>query len=166
MNWYVLQVMTGTEDAVRQTLTERGYTARAPVELVQIRKCGQMSDHIRILFPSYVFVFLRYEDCHYHHIKNMPNVIKWLGMENGTPTPLNAAEQRWITMLDGTADRPLQPSAVSFCGDKPEILSGILLDLQDEIVTISRRQRRAIVRLPILGNNKTIRLSVAERMQE
>lgn len=41
MNWYVLQVMTGTERDVCTALRRKGVCARAPAQRMEIRRRGR-----------------------------------------------------------------------------------------------------------------------------
>lgn len=54
--WYVLQVMTGTEQEVCGKLHRTGVQARAPEQKMQIRRNGQWREETRLLIPGYVFV--------------------------------------------------------------------------------------------------------------
>lgn len=56
MNWYALQVLTGTERDVCTALRRKGVKARAPDQRMEIRRRGQWQTEDRLLLPGYVFV--------------------------------------------------------------------------------------------------------------
>ncbi|MDE6456960.1 MAG: hypothetical protein K2L38_13915, partial [Dysosmobacter sp.] len=64
--WYVLQVSTGKEMAVRGTLTNNRVLAYVPRENRLIRKGGGWSQKEYTLFPGYVFLNLDYTAENYY----------------------------------------------------------------------------------------------------
>ena len=55
MNWYVLQVMTGTERDVCTALRRKGVRARAPAQRMEIRRRGQWQTEEQLLLPGDVY---------------------------------------------------------------------------------------------------------------
>ena len=160
MKWFVLQVMTGAERAVALALANKGFTARTPSEIVPIRRGGSIKEEEKLLFPSYVFVELDYTADIFHCINRIPNVIRFLGMEFGAPSFLSQEDNEWITLLSGN-DAPIGISEVEFDSyGKPRIVSGILLEIENHIMKIDRRQRRATIEIDLLGEKKRITLGI------
>ena len=56
MNWYALQVLTGTERDVCTALRRKGVKARAPDQRMEIRRRGQWQTEDRLLLPGDGFV--------------------------------------------------------------------------------------------------------------
>ena len=52
MNWYALQVLTGTERDVCTALRRKGVKARAPDQRMEIRRRGQWQTEDRLLLPG------------------------------------------------------------------------------------------------------------------
>ena len=85
MNWYALQVLTGTERDVCTALRRKGVKARAPDQRMEIRRRGQWQTEDRLLLPGYVFVGADYNAALFHLVSPVPGVIRWLGLEHGEP---------------------------------------------------------------------------------
>ena len=114
MNWYVLQVMTGTERDVCTALRRKGVCARAPAQRMEIRRRGRWQSEDQHLLPGYVFVGAEYTAALFHVVSPVPGVIRWLGLERGEPQALDTREAlRW--RLDST--ETLEPSRVLFRAD-------------------------------------------------
>ena len=107
MNWYVLQVMTGTERDVCTALRRKGVCARAPAQRMEIRRRGRWQSEDQHLLPGYVFVGAEYTAALFHVVSPVPGVIRWLGLERGEPQALDTRE----ALLDG---RPLELTTREF----------------------------------------------------
>ena len=105
MNWYVLQVMTGTERDVCTALRRKGVRARAPAQRMEIRRRGQWQTEEQLLLPGYVFVGADYSAALFHLVSPVSGVIRWLGLERGEPQALDTREAlRWRLDSDVTAE--------------------------------------------------------------
>lgn len=159
--WYVLQVMTGTEQEVCGKLRRTGVQARAPEQKMQIRRNGQWREETRLLIPGYVFVSAEYTPALYHLLTPIAGVIRWLGLEDGRPQALSTNEViRWG--LDTGKDIGL--STVAFFPGGWRVLDGPLRELEKQIVQMDRRQRRATVRTEILGHTRRLRFGITEAL--
>ena len=69
MNWYVLHVLTGGELEVQRQLRQQGFDAIVLQEAAQIRRGGQWHTETRILFPGYVFVYMKYTASMFYTLK-------------------------------------------------------------------------------------------------
>lgn len=159
--WYVLQVMTGTEQEVCGKLRRTGVQARAPEQKMQIRRNGQWREETRLLIPGYVFVSAEYTPALYHLLAPIAGVIRWLGLEDGRPQALSTNEViRWG--LDTGKDIGL--STVAFFPGGCRVLDGPLREFEKQIVQMDRRQRRATVRTEILGHTRRLRFGITEAL--
>ena len=159
--WYVLQVMTGTEQEVCGKLRRTGVQARAPEQKMQIRRNGQCREETRLLIPGYVFVSAEYTPALYHRLVPIEGVIRWLGLEDGRPQALDANEAlRWG--LDTGEDIGL--STVAFFPGGWRVLDGPLREFEQQIVQMDRRQRRAPVRPGIFGHTRRLRFGITEAL--
>ncbi|WP_418441492.1 transcription termination/antitermination NusG family protein [Candidatus Allofournierella excrementavium] len=159
--WYVLQVMTGTEQEVCGKLRRTGVQARAPEQKIQIRRHGQWQEETRLLIPGYVFVSAEYTPALYHRLAPIAGVIRWLGLEDGLPQALDANEAlRWG--LD--TGEEIELSTVAFFPGGWRVLDGPLREFEQQIVQMDRRQRRATVRTEILGHPRRLRFGITEAL--
>ena len=76
MDWYVLQVMTGSERDVCTALRRKGVQARAPAQRMDIRRRGQWQTEERLLLPGYVFVGAEYTAALFHLVSPVSGVIR------------------------------------------------------------------------------------------
>lgn len=154
--WYVLQVLTGSECEVRRQLQGQGYHAIVPQSIELIRRGGRWHELPRVLIPGYVFVELCYSNEEHYKLKAVSCVIRLLPKER--PTPLSGAEVTWLYRI---GQQLLRPSRVDLSGSVPVILEGVLTEFQDALIRIDRHRRRAYLTLPVLGEQKEICLSIA-----
>ena len=139
MEMYVLQVRPGCEEAAAQAIANHGYRVACPSSEMLIRYGGSWHTKVKLLFTQYIFVECELTDDDYYKIKSVPGVVRFLGF-GGKPI---AASKIYITSE----------------GDMM-ILSGVLRQYMDSIVSCSLRQRRAKVRVTLLGKPHTITLPV------
>lgn len=155
---YVLQVRPGYEEAAVRLIADKGYTAMCPTEEIYIRFQGQWHKRLKLVFTQYIFVECELTDESYYNIRSVFGVVRFLGF--GSPEPLKADEQEYIRLL-WNKGKPIEASKVytTLSGDKM-VLSGILREYRDNIVSLDLRQRRAKVSVTLLGKPHTITLPV------
>ena len=158
MEMYVLQVKPGCEESAARLINEKGFTAMCPSEEMHIRLRGQWHKRLKLVFTQYIFVECELTDETYYQIKSAPGVVRFLGF--GSPESLAPDEQEYIRLLHNKG-KPIEASKVytTTSGEKM-ILSGILRDYADKIVSLDLRQRRAKVAVTLLGKLHTITLPV------
>lgn len=157
--WYVLQVKTGSELRICSQLQKLNFSALVPCELATLRKGGEWITEERILFTSYVFVNLTFNADNYYKVKDIPEVIKFLG--NGKDAvPLTYLEADYIKLLS-LKNKPLEPSRVEFLPDgSVNIISGILSDFHKGSIEFDKRKRKAIVTVNLRNVAETVTLSI------
>ena len=157
MNWYVLQVVTGMEWEAAETIRKNGIAASVPAENRLIRTKGHWIEREYLLFPGYLFVELDYTVDTWHLLTAVPGVIRILGAGNGAPVPLTDQEAEWVAFL---GECLLKPSHIQADGNGGwQVTGGALLRLQDKIIRVYPRRRRAVVRLTFAGQTLHIPFS-------
>ena len=158
MSMYALQVMGGQEVEIVQKLRRKGVDARCPQERRMIRRGGSWQEQLYTLFPSYLFVSTPDVYRVYYAVRNEEGVLHWLGASKGTPEPLSEREEANILWLAG--DGPMPPSEAELQEDGTlDLTSGPLAHLKELLEKVNRHDRRATVKVPIGGEDKTITLS-------
>ena len=156
MKWFVLQVMTGQEDQIRDSLLCKGIHAAVAHERRVLRSGGKWLEKDFVVIPSYVFVRIEYTDALYYVLKGTQGVIRLLGSD-GRPAPLFPEEEAWIQSWE----QPLLPSKVHFARDGTyQVIDGPLVGKNVQILKIDRHRRRATVEINILGRPKITSLSL------
>ncbi|MCM1295653.1 MAG: hypothetical protein NC311_08940 [Muribaculaceae bacterium] len=159
MNTYVLQVKTGQEERLAERLNRRGVTALCPRERRVQHKGGGWRERVYVLFPGYLFVRCKDPVEVYYRVSGQSGVLRWLGMQGGSPAPLPPGEEaRILYMAPGGGPLPAS-RAVKTPDGQLLFTEGPLAELADSIRKISRHDRRAEVRIPLYGETRTIRLS-------
>lgn len=155
---YVLQVKPGYEETAVRLIADKGYTAMCPTEEIYIRFQGQWHKRLKLVFTQYIFVECELTDKAYYDIRSVPGTVRFLGF--GNPEALRADEQEYIRLL-WNKGKPIEASKVytTLSGDKM-VLSGILREYRDNIVSLDLRQKRAKVSMTLLGKPHTITLPV------
>lgn len=158
MQMYVLQMKPGYEEAAVRLINEKGYTAMCPTEEIYIRFQGQWHKRLKLVFTQYIFVECELNEEVYYQIKSVFGVVRFLGC--GEPEALKADEQAHIRLL-WNKGKPIESSKVytTNFGEKM-ILSGILRDYSDKIISLDLRQRKAKVSVTLLGKPHTVTLPV------
>lgn len=160
--WYVLQVKSGEELNMMQSLRDMGYGAMVPRENRLQRKGGGWITKEFVLFPCYVFVNLLYTAESYYKIKETPSFIQFLG----SPDPLTYLEAEWIRILsfDGKA---IPPARARILADgRIELLDDILVALKSEIKTVDKHSKKVVLNLSICNEPKELTLSFVVENEE
>lgn len=160
--WYVLQVQTGSEPDVQKELLRRGVEAVVPIENRQIHRAKRWLSKQYIVFAGYVFIRVMYSWSQYYILSGINGVIRLLGGGH-KPEPLSQAEAEWILSL---SDMLKEPSVLKLTENGFEVISGVLLDLKDNIIKVERHHRRAVVKLHIAGQEQIIKLSYVLQMPD
>ena len=148
MKWYVLQVKTGNETAIRDDFLRREIKSLVPRHVIYERRQGKNFKVERNLFPSYVFVEVDFSPKIYYQLKQTAGVIRWLGT-NG-PEPVPEEEMHHIFLLCGAAELA-GISSVIRSGDRIKVLYGPLQGFEGQIIKVDYRKLRAKVRLTLFG---------------
>jgi transcriptional antiterminator NusG len=157
MNWYVLQVKTGDEIAIRNNYLKREIKALVPRQIICERRQGKFRQVERNLFPSYVFVYLNFEPKVYYQLKQTSGVLRFLGADG--PQPVPEEEMRYIFALCGDSELA-GISTVVKAGDKIKVLAGPLQGFEGQIVRMDYRHLRARVKLTLFNRPHVIDLGI------
>lgn len=166
VKWYVLQVSTGQETAVREALRSLGIRAAVPREERAIRSGGGWTTKVYTLLPGYVFLALEYSAEIYYRVKAIPHVLRFLGPNGLAPSYLTHLEVEWLRLLDNGGEA-LKPSKVEELPDGGiQIVAGVLRYFPISRVSFDKRARRAKVEISLCGQPKTLTLSTESGMDE
>lgn len=155
--WYVLQVNTGKEVQVKNSLEHQGYKVLVPLLERQIRQKGIWHKQLDVIFTGYVFVKLEYKWSDYYHLCTLPDVIKILG-GGKSPIPLTNEEIMTVRKLDMLSSASL----VKFEDGELIPLKGLLLEFKDSLKSYKRRQRRAVIAVEIAKSKTLVTVSFTE----
>ncbi len=160
-NWYVIQVLTGSEEALCRDIkgllgAELYEHCFVPMACRPHRKDGRFITLTYPLFPGYLFIVTDYiEDVSaaLWEITKFKRVLR----TGGTFTPLHASEVEVFRSLTDEAFN-VAMSKGYIAGDKVFVTEGPLQGHEGYIRKIDRHKRMAIVELPFMGGQRQVRL--------
>lgn len=158
MRWYVLQVMTGRETAIKEKLIESlsGVHALAPRRIITERRRGTLTEVIRVLFPSYIFVQIKLDEINYYTVKELPGVFGFLGAQGPEPVP----DEQMANVLRWCGGDELVGLSRVELGKQIRVIDGPLKGMEGRIIRIDKRKGRAKVRLTLFREEKEIDLGI------
>ncbi|MGI6123849.1 MAG: antiterminator LoaP, partial [Acetivibrionales bacterium] len=161
--WYALFVKTGEEENIKKRLVyrigDRDIKVVVPKRCMRERKQGVWEYKIRTLFPGYILLkgTLSKTDCELFN--DVPGVIRLIKDRDG-PTEISENEMRIISQLMCNDD-VIGSSYAYYEGGSIIVTGGPLLGLEGYIIAVDKRKGRAKVRLNIMGQPRTVELSIA-----
>ncbi|OCZ53806.1 antiterminator LoaP [Dehalobacter sp. TeCB1] len=158
--WYVLQVRTGKETDIKakimEAISKEACRVLAPERVLIERRQGRYLQITRIMFPGYLFLNVALNDSIYYQIKQVPNIIRFLGTTR--PTPVSNEQMQPILRMCSLGEL-IDISKISV-GKTVEVIEGALQGYVGNIVSIDKRKKRARVRFQILDETKEIDLGI------
>ena len=174
--WYVLRAISGKENKVKEyidyeiahtNLSDFVSQVLIPTEkTIQVRN-GKKVVKERSYLPGYVLVEAALVGEIAHHLRNVPNVLGFLGgLDN--PTPLRASE---VNRILGTVDEMLEVGAeeptVSFTlGESVKVNYGPFTGFNGIIEEINMEKRKLKVMVKIFGRKTPIELGFMQVEKE
>lgn len=160
--WHAVFVLTGNEDPVKEKIEYAlgcsGVRAVVPKRRIMERKAGMWHEKIKPLFPGYVLLQGKIDVSAYYILKAVPGLVRIL-KENGELYRIYPEEIEIISRL--MCNGEIIGTSVAFKeGDKVVITDGPLLNMEGLITSVDTRKGRAKVRLSILGDVRTVDLSI------
>ncbi len=170
MRWYIVQVYSGFEKRVKQSLVEqaaqKGMSEKfeeilVPVEeVVEVRR-GQKVNAERKFFPGYVLVKMEMTDESYHLVKNTQKVTGFLGTAN-KPSPISDAEaDRIMRQVKEGVDRP-KPSITFDIGEQVRVADGPFTSFNGVVEEVDEERSRLKVSVSIFGRATPVELEYGQ----
>ena len=165
--WYVIQVTTGKEEAMKM-LVEREMNPGADERCFYIkreriwRRDGQCILHVETMFPGYLFVITGQPKELYWRLKSIPQFTKLLRTENEVFLAVEPDEQEFLeNLLNGDPEDIVRLSKVRL--DKNgEIKSaeGPLKHYIKKIVKKKLRLRYVMIDVVLFGKERTVLVGI------
>ena len=166
--YYVIQVVTGTEDKVEEqvkVMVENGLydSCFHPMRRMKKKFRGEWKEIQEKLLPGYVFITSDRVQELYQELKNMPAFTRMLGKDREQFIPLPEHEVKWLErMIESSGQNmEVQLSQVSVSeNDVVTILSGPLKDMEGCIKKIDLHRRIAKVEVDFMNRKTVIHLGI------
>lgn len=174
--WYVLRAISGKENKVREyiesemkntNLSQYVFQVLIPTEKVYQIRNGKKTIKERSYLPGYVLIEATLTGEVVHQLKNLPNVIGFLGDKAGNPIPLRQSE---VNRILGTVDL-LQQSEEEinipyYVGENVKVISGPFNDFSGVIEEVNNEKKKLKVMVLIFGRKTPLELSFMQVEKE
>lgn len=160
-NWYVVQVMTGTEErtveSIKQLLSPDCYElCFVPMQEVPYKKDGKYIKLTKPLFPGYLFLITHDIDQVNTELWKLAGFTRILGSA-GSFIPMPPEEvEAFRSLTDQNYNVSLSKGYI--IGDQITVTEGPLKGQEGRIRKIDRHKRVAMVEMPFLGKITGVRV--------
>ena len=163
-NWYVVQVMTGNEEKIRDMcyrLISREILIECFIPKVKRMKKirGSFHEVEEILFKGYVFMISDTIDDLYQQLKLIPELTKVLGNDGSNILPILKDEAVFLLKF-GKEDHIVDMSKGYIIGSKIMIISGPLVGNEGIIRKIDRHKRIAYIEVKLFDQITTVKVGL------
>ncbi len=173
--WYVVRAISGKENKVKEYLESEikrlnleDYISQVliPKEKVyQIRKGKKVSKE-RNYFPGYVLIEASLVGEIPHTIKNIPNVLGFLGTK-GEPDPLRPSEvNRILGKVDELAEQGEEVNVPFIVGESVKVIDGPFNSFSGIIEEINEEKKKLKVMVKIFGRKTPLELGFMQVEKE
>lgn len=171
MRWYVVQVFSQYENAVKRALEERiareGMQDRFGEILVPSEEVVEMRDGVRRkserkFFPGYVLVQIDMNDDAWHLVRSVPRVLGFIGGTPERPAPISdkEAEAILVRVREG-AEKP-RPKVLFEIGEAVRICDGPFNDFNGVVEEVDYEKNRLRVAVSIFGRSTPVELEFGQ----
>ncbi len=175
--WYVVRAVGGKEKKVKEYIEKEikylgldDYMSQVliPTEkYYQIRKGKKISKE-RNFFPGYILIEVALTGEIPHIIKNIPNVVGFLGTEKGgDPTPMRISEvNRIFGKVDELAEKEEEINVPYFVGEAVKVTDGPFNTLVGVVEEVNNEKKRLKVMVKIFGRKTPVELGFMQVEKE
>jgi transcriptional antiterminator NusG len=173
--WYVIRAVSGKEkkvkeqiesEIVHQNLQEYVSQVLIPQEKIYQIRNGKKISKERSFFPGYVLVEAVLIGEVPHVLRNIPNVLGFLGTE-GEPTPLRLSEvNRILGKVDELAESDEELNIPFIVGETVKVIDGPFNSFSGIIEEVNEEKKKLKVSVKIFGRKTPVELSFMQVVKE
>jgi transcriptional antiterminator NusG len=175
--WYVVRAIGGKEKKVKESIESeiaslnlQDYVSQVliPTEKVYQIRNGKKISKERNFYPGYVLIEACLDGEIPHIIKNITNVIGFLGAEKGgNPVPLRQNEvNRILGKVDELADSEEELNAPYFVGESVKVIDGPFNGFNGIIDEVNNEKKKLKVMVKIFGRKTPLELGFLQVTKE
>ncbi|HDR89400.1 MAG TPA: transcription termination/antitermination factor NusG [Bacteroidetes bacterium] len=174
--WYVLRAIGGKEKKVKEyiesevsRLNLQDYVSQVliPTEKVYQIRNGKKVSKERNFFPGYVLVEAALVGEVAHVLRNVPNVMGFLGSKGGDPIPLRMSEvNRILGKVDELAESDEEINVPFFVGETVKVIDGPFNSFTGVIEEVNEEKKKLKVMVKIFGRKTPLELSFLQVEKE
>lgn len=167
--WYVIQVISGTEENVKQSLFQRRESFALEEHLldvfvpthdvVTVRAGGTKVKKKKNILPGYILVEMVVTNESWYIVRNTPNVTGFLGAGN-IPVPVSGAE---LAQLRGKVESKEETFTTTFMKGDMAMITGWAFEGNEWIITEINEEKGLVkVNINLLGRDTPIELDFSQ----
>lgn len=175
--WYVLRAISGKEKKVKEYIENeiaRGDLQKfvsqvlIPTEKVYQIRNGKKISKERNFYPGYVLIEASLEGEVTHILRNIPNVIGFLGdVKGGDPVPMRQSEiNRILGKVDELAETAEEMNNPFLMGETVKVIDGPFNGFNGTIEAINEEKKKLQVMVKIFGRKTPLELSFMQVEKE
>lgn len=166
--WYVIRVVSGTEENVKESLIQRREAFGLEDKIldvfvpmhdsISVRSGGKRVKRKKNIFPGYILVQMIVTDESWYIVRNTPNVTGFLGA--GTvPVPVSGAE---LEQLKGILEEKSEEIGTDIqVGEMATIKDGPFEGSEGKILEINNTKGSAKIMVNLLGRDTPVEVEFA-----
>jgi len=175
--WYVVRAVSGKEKKVRDQveleMSRLGFSDLVPQVLIPTEKIYQIKNGKKVskersYLPGYVLIEAALTGEIVHAIKNLTNVIGFLGAERGgDPVPLRASEvSRILGKYDELSESEEEINIPYIVGESVKVIDGPFNNFTGVIEEINEEKKKLKVMVKIFGRKTPLELNYMQVEKE
>ncbi|MEA3448247.1 MAG: transcription termination/antitermination protein NusG [Bacteroidota bacterium] len=174
--WYVIRAIGGKEKRVkefleseiaRRDLQDRVSNVLIPMEKYYQVRNGKKISKERNHFPGYVLIEAALDGEIIHIIKNVTNVIGFLGTQSGDPVPLRESEvNRILGKVDELAEQEEEINIPFYVNESVKVIDGPFNGFKGTIEEVHEDKKKLKVMVKIFGRKTPLELSFMQVEKE
>ncbi len=175
--WYVLRAIGGKEKKVKEYIEHeiangdlKGFVEQVliPTEKVYQIRSGKKISKERNFFPGYVLIEASLVGEVTHTLRNIPNVIGFLGdTKGGDPVPIRPSEvNRILGKVDELAETGEELNIPFVVGETVKVIDGPFNGFNGTIEAINEEKKKLQVMVKIFGRKTPLELSFMQVEKE
>ncbi|WP_294947079.1 transcription termination/antitermination protein NusG [Sulfurivirga sp.] len=169
--WYVVHAYSGHENKVKEKLEERirlagldDYFGRILVpseEVIEVRD-GKKRKSERKFFPGYVLVEMEMNEDTWHLVKDVPQVMGFIGGTPERPAPISQKEvDRILQRVEEVVDKP-RPKVLFEPGEMVRVIDGPFTDFEAVVEGVDYDKSKLQVSVLIFGRSTPVELDFSQ----
>jgi transcriptional antiterminator NusG len=174
--WYVLRAVGGKEKKVKEyidneiaglNLQEYVSQVLIPTEKIYQIRNGKKISKERNFFPGYILIEANLVGEIPHILKNVPNVVGFLGGKNEEPMPLRQSEvNRILGKVDELSASEEELNVPFFIGEMVKVTDGPFNSFTGVIEEVNEEKKKLKVMVKIFGRKTPLELSFMQVEKE
>ena len=171
MHWYVAHVFSGREKRVVKALQERIVLSNlqdsfgeiiVPTETVVAMKGGEKKSNERKFFPGYVLISMELTDQTWHLVRQVPDVMGFVGGTSDRPVPISKHEvDRILQRVEEGFSQP-RPMTLFEVGEVVRVIEGAFADFDGVVESVNYEKSRMKVSVMIFGRSTSVELEFSQ----